>query len=291
MIGRVNTGGGGSGGVLTVTAPEGSTIEVSKDTRKYTKSGGVAVFKGLETGTWTVTIKKDGLTATQQIEIDADYELTMNYFTATIQVTFPTDCTSVTCTKGDTVLSVPGGELSKGRYAFSVHEAGEWTLYCTNGVDTDTDVVNVTEEKGYSVVLSFLYYLYNTGDECTAVTGGWKARKQGSRGTFTKKETSIYVQGESDNGMNAATSRAIDLTPFSTAKIRLVKVSSGGSGNVFFTTNSEYSESGSGTRSLSATSKPEVVSLDIRSLNGSYYAVFCSLNGIEIEFDQMWLEE
>ena len=37
MIGRVNTGGGGTGGTLTVTAPANVTVTVSKDgkTKRY----------------------------------------------------------------------------------------------------------------------------------------------------------------------------------------------------------------------------------------------------------------
>lgn len=57
-IGKTNVG-GGSGGTLTVTAPAGCTVTVSKDGKAKTKTAGtdgVAVFKGLDTGEWTVTI-------------------------------------------------------------------------------------------------------------------------------------------------------------------------------------------------------------------------------------------
>ena len=297
MKGRVNTGGGSglNASIILVTAPTGSTVTCVKGdkTKTAVEKNGLWTFRGIENGEWTVRATKGGQSTSQPVNVTQFdvYRVTLAYFNATIAVTFPSDCTSVTCTKGDTVLSVPSGSLSSGSYTFNIPEVGEWVLYCTNGIDSDTETVNVTEEKAYSVALSFLYYLYNTGDECTAVTGGWKARKQGSRGTFTKKETSIFVKGIPDNGMNAATINTIDLTPFSTAKIRLVNVSSDGGGTVFFTTNGGYSESGSGILRLPITSKPKVVSLDIKALEGSYYAVFNTINNCEIEFDQMWLEE
>lgn len=69
MIGRVNTG-GGTGGTLTVTAPANVTVTVSKDGKTKTKNSGtsgVVVFKGLASGTWTVTITGDGKTAQQEL--------------------------------------------------------------------------------------------------------------------------------------------------------------------------------------------------------------------------------
>ena len=52
-------GSGGNGAALTVTAPAGATVTVSKDGKSKTKAadlGGVAVFKGLATGQWTLSI-------------------------------------------------------------------------------------------------------------------------------------------------------------------------------------------------------------------------------------------
>ena len=59
MVGRTNTGGGGSGGTLTVTGIAGHTVTATKDGKTYTRtfnSSGTAVFKGLSTGTWTVKV-------------------------------------------------------------------------------------------------------------------------------------------------------------------------------------------------------------------------------------------
>lgn len=84
MIGRVNTGGGGTGGTLTVTAPANVTVTVSKDGKSKTKNSGtsgVVVFKGLASGTWTVTIAGDGKTAQKNVVITTDYSTAISFNT------------------------------------------------------------------------------------------------------------------------------------------------------------------------------------------------------------------
>lgn len=84
MIGRVNTGGGGSGGILTITAPANVTVTVSKDGKTKTKNSGtsgVVVFKGLASGTWTVTITGDGMTAQKNVVITTDYSTAISFNT------------------------------------------------------------------------------------------------------------------------------------------------------------------------------------------------------------------
>ena len=74
-IGKTNVG-GGSGAALTVNAPAGCTVTVSKDGKTKTKTAGadgVAVFKGLSTGEWTVTITDGEKTASKPVTILADF--------------------------------------------------------------------------------------------------------------------------------------------------------------------------------------------------------------------------
>ena len=69
-------GGSGSGGTLTVTAPAGVTVTVSKDGKTKTKvagSDGIVVFKGLASGSWTVTITDGSQTAQKVAAINTDY--------------------------------------------------------------------------------------------------------------------------------------------------------------------------------------------------------------------------
>ena len=77
-----NGGGSASGGTLTVTAPAGVTVSVSKDGKTKTKaadSSGVAVFKGLKSGTWTVSISDGEQTASKAVEITTDYSMAISF--------------------------------------------------------------------------------------------------------------------------------------------------------------------------------------------------------------------
>ena len=75
-------GSGGTGASLTVNAPAGATVTVSKDGKSKTKvadTDGVAVFKGLSTGEWTVTITNGTDTSTDTVQLTADYTKEMSF--------------------------------------------------------------------------------------------------------------------------------------------------------------------------------------------------------------------
>ena len=82
--GGTNAGSGGVGGTLTITAPKNVTVTVSKDDKIRTKNSGatgVAVFRGLTSGTWTITISNGTDTATKTVEIKADYQAAISFST------------------------------------------------------------------------------------------------------------------------------------------------------------------------------------------------------------------
>lgn len=163
-IGRVNTGGGGSGATLVITGVAGDTCTISKDGKSKSKtfgSDGKATFKGLDTGTWTVTMtNSSGSTATRTVTINADYTLTISYFSATIAVTYPAGSTC-TCVNGSTTLTAVG---TTGSYTFTVPNSGTWTVSCTDGTDTASESVSITADgQSKSVTLSYTFYLYDTG--------------------------------------------------------------------------------------------------------------------------------
>lgn len=88
MIGRVNTGGGGSPNKSTiiVTAPTGSTVtcKMGSTTKTATEKNGVWTFGGLDLGTWTITSTKGGDSATQDVAIT---RLTVEYVTIVYRIT------------------------------------------------------------------------------------------------------------------------------------------------------------------------------------------------------------
>ena len=74
----------GKGATLTVTAPSGCTVTASKDGKTKTKTAGadgVAVFKGLKSGQWTVTITDGSHTAQKVADINTDYALVISFNT------------------------------------------------------------------------------------------------------------------------------------------------------------------------------------------------------------------
>lgn len=118
---------GRSSATLTITAPVGATVTVSKDGKskpsKVATTGTVA-FNGLETGTWTITITNGTDTASKTVEIKADYQAEITFFSATINITYPA---GLTCkaTNGSTTLTAPD---TSGTWACVVPNAGTWTI-------------------------------------------------------------------------------------------------------------------------------------------------------------------
>ena len=169
------TEGGGAGGNLKVIALAGVAVTVTKGSKvkqKVADAAGVAMFTGLETGTWTVTLPADVSPPTRTVDIDVDYVVVIAYFSATINVTYPAGSTC-TCTDGVTTLTAPD---TSGTWACIVPNAGTWTATSTSGTETDSKAIAITTDgQNTSVELSYATYLYNLGDACDALTGGWQA--------------------------------------------------------------------------------------------------------------------
>lgn len=172
-------GSGGTGATLTVTAPAGCTVTVSKDGKSKTKVAGAdgkAVFKGLETGEWTITITDGEQTAQKTAMVTADYAAEITFFAATINVTYPAG-SACTATDGTTTLTAPD---TSGTWECVVPNAGTWTVSLDRGYQ---EKVNVTA-SGNTYTLKN-WHLYNAGVDCTAVTGGWAGKGMKSRSSST----------------------------------------------------------------------------------------------------------
>lgn len=82
MLGKTNSF-AVTGGTLTVTAPAGATITLSKDgmmKSKIADSSGTAIFSGLSAGTWTVTVSVGRETATDTVEIVTSYAKEIGFY-------------------------------------------------------------------------------------------------------------------------------------------------------------------------------------------------------------------
>lgn len=222
MIGRTNAGGGGTGATLTVNAPVGvSVIATNTATdRTYTRtanSNGVAVFKGLPTGTYSVHIT-DGTTTSKDFTatVVADYDLTVKFFSAYINVTYPAGSTC-TCSDGNTSLVAPD---TTGKCTFVVPNAGTWTVSCTTGTDTASQNVSITAEEQSEIVnLEYKLFLYRAGDTCDIVTGGWGKHLAGGLSvTFNSTDLKMTPTSEYQAHGAASTNKAITTTGYTMLK-------------------------------------------------------------------------
>lgn len=76
--------GGESGCTLTVTAPAGVTVTISKDGKKKTRTAnniGVAIFTGLKTGKWLVHITDGEQTAESTVSVNGEYSINVSFNT------------------------------------------------------------------------------------------------------------------------------------------------------------------------------------------------------------------
>lgn len=232
---------GGAGGTLTVTAPANVTVTVSKDGKTKTKNSGttgVAVFKGLASGTWTVTITDGVQTSSKPVVVTADYSTVIAFFSATINVTYPSGSTC-TASDGTTTLTAPD---TSGTWACVVPNAGTWTLSCTDGTDSTSEAVTITTDgQSVSVALSYFLWLYRDGDTCDAVSGGWSSPEWGGNDVskvVTFNESSMQISTEVFGGSigygHAFTKSVIDLSEISTLKFRITGIGATSSGSNAF---------------------------------------------------------
>lgn len=196
-IGKVNTGGGGSGGTLVVTAPAGVTVFATKDDKTYTRTAnaeGVATFKGLSSGTWMLSIAdaEHEPSTPAPVVVKADYTVALSFFAATINVTYPSG-SQLTCTNGTTELTAT---TNTGNYVFTVPNAGTWRVECVSGSNRNYKDVSITSNGQINnVTLSYIMYLYNRGDLCESNSGGWG----GSSANVKFNEDHIHIAGQNDH--------------------------------------------------------------------------------------------
>ena len=277
MIFNMVGGSGGSGATLVVSSPANVSVTVSKDDKSYTKNSGSlgsATFKGLATGTWTVVISNNGQTATKTIEITADYAITIAFFSASINITYPANSTCiVTNAGGQTVASDTNTTSSTKTWAAIVSATGTYTVTATatdgSGNSKSQSVEITNDGQSVSVELSYALVLFDNGDN-TGVTGGWAyiITNRGYAGAPVREPnltvgTTLYwlpgrnwntegTDQKNENGY-AHTKKKIDVTNYNT-----------------ITAVSNYAEGHLTVGNASVALKVGTVSLDISALTGSY---------------------
>lgn len=217
------TEGGGAGGNLKVIALAGVAVTVTKGSKvkqKVADAAGVAMFTGLETGTWTVTLPADVSPPTRTVDIDVDYVVVIAYFSATINVTYPAGSTC-TCTDGVTTLTAPD---TSGTWACIVPNAGTWTAAATDGEKNASESVSITTDGQIaSIELSYRALLYQAGD----TSDKWQyepmyintSYKNAAAPTVTIESDSMMItQPTYVNGCAYVYNREIDMTTLNTLR-------------------------------------------------------------------------
>lgn len=285
------TEGGGAGGSLKVIALAGVAVTVTKGSKvkqKVADAAGVAMFTGLETGAWTVTLPADVSPPTRTVDIDVDYVVVIAYFSATINVTYPAGSTC-TCTDGVTTLTAPD---TSGTWACIVPNAGTWTVTSTSGTETDSKAATITTDgQSVSVALSYFLWLYKDGDTCDAVSGGWSSPVWSGEDfskVVTFNESSMQISTEVFGGSVAYghvfTNSVIDLSEISTLKFRITGIGATSSGGNAFSFRlcvaSEFpnKQVPSFPVSLSIT-KTGLFSVDVSSMNAGCVGVWITTMG------------
>ena len=302
--------GGQTGATLTVTSSGAGTITVSNTSlgKSYSKSvtaGGSAVFKGLQTGTWAIKLTDGSKTSTKNITITSDYSTSIAYFSATISITYPAKSTCVVKnSSGTTVASNTNTGTSAKTWTATVGATGTYTVTATatdgSGKTKSTTVSITTDGQSKSVTLIYELVLFNNG----VVSGyAWDSSKNNNYGDGKVSGGLIYLYGYTwDNNISLQSgwgeigiSSAIDLSDYSTLKVRLNKIDNAdGTAKIQVGTTALGDNTATKTVALTAGT---TTSLDISSITGSkYISLYAGSNTgtygntIHAYFDKVWLE-
>lgn len=157
---------------------------------------------------------------------------------AVISATYPVGSVC-TCVNGTKTLKAPD---TSGNAIFYIPEAGTWTVSCTDGVQTASKQVDINRlYQGKSVNLTYDLILFDFGDECDEITGGWLAqgKKGGSEGWIGKAPTVTKFNGyyeiifSAQRGGLYTTTNTIDLSEWKTLKMLFQNKEATGTGFVF----------------------------------------------------------
>lgn len=211
-------GSGGEGGTLKVNAPPLVAVTITnkagKTKTKTANADGMAIFNGLASGEWNVTIvNSDGKPTTITADVQTEYTVTIAFFSATIDITYPAGSTC-TCSDGTTTLSAPD---TSGTWACIVPNAGTWTVTSTSGTETDSKAVTITTDgQSTSVELSYALFLFKPNAPSDIIAGEWEMPANSA----VTAEAELTVKSVNNfNGnriISARTKGQIDLTEYST---------------------------------------------------------------------------
>ena len=136
---------------------------------------------------------------------------------AILRVIAPAGST-VTISKGAVIKSDGGHENADDNtlydYYFIIHASqfdsvNPWTVTATLGAQTASTTVIVDAANEYGAILSYGIFLWDNGDECTAITGGWV---NGAKATSNYTVTNITKTSSINYSWSSATRQSFGMT-------------------------------------------------------------------------------
>lgn len=138
--------------------------------------------------------------------------------------------------------------------------------------------------------VDWIVYLYNLGDECTSITGGWDDYYDNAGYSIIKGADYMEIKGvNSQYSGTGSTTNAIDLTKYSTLHA-IAKRTSSGTCYIGIATKRDVVQTGlSASKTVTAKEYTEVT-LDISQYNSAYYIVLVVTATDELYIQKIWLE-
>ena len=218
-------------------------------------------------------------------------------FSATISITYPAGSTC-TVTNYKKTWTAPN---TTGSWTFKANEVGHYTVKAVSGSKSTSKTVSITAEgQVETVTLSYELVLFNNG----VVSGyAWNSSNNNGYGDGKVSNGLIYLYGYTwDNNISLqpgwgeiGISSAIDLSDYSTLKVRLNKIDSA-DGTAKIQVGTTALGDNTATKKVTLTAGT-TTSLDISSIAGSKYISLYAQsdtstygNMIKAYFDKVWLE-
>ena len=125
------------------------------------------------------------------------YEATYYYFTATINVTYPSGAT-LTCSYGSTVYTAT---TTTGSYQFQVHEVGIWVIKAVQGSEEVSTSVSITTDGQSESVELFFGKIYGISRNVTSSSPAWARTDNAVGMTATASVGASAGHSDFDNAM------------------------------------------------------------------------------------------
>ena len=216
---------------LTMTAKAAGTLTLSsadfQESYEYTVKAGDVIERKIQTGIWEIKISNEEQTTIQTVNVTADINIPVNYFSATITVTYPAK-SQCTCTQGNIVFTDTNDGTSEKTVTFTVPNGGAWDVIAIaeSGQSSSKKIEDVNDGDAIdNVKLAYEVVIYN-GGLLAEYTGGWTSyisvdnNVLGMRFDNTSTTFPTYVNGTS--------AQKIKLADFSALKITVSSITNNG---------------------------------------------------------------